>query len=90
MKVAIYARGSMANNGQDPTMQTRELRLVLAFLKETCVEHCGHGTNVSVEAVFVRNASAPTANASCLACGESCMERTRILVEGARTSLRPS
>ena len=39
--------------------------------------------NVSVEAVFVRNASAPTANASCLASGESCIERTRILVEGA-------
>jgi DNA invertase Pin-like site-specific DNA recombinase len=26
MKVAIYARVSTANNGQDPTMQTRELR----------------------------------------------------------------
>jgi len=25
-KVAIYARVSTANNGQDPTMQTRELR----------------------------------------------------------------
>ena len=24
MKVAIYARVSTANNGQDPTMQTRE------------------------------------------------------------------
>src|SRR5215471_589424 len=26
MKVAIYARVSTANNGQDPTLQTRELR----------------------------------------------------------------
>jgi DNA invertase Pin-like site-specific DNA recombinase len=26
MKVAIYARVSTASNGQDPTMQTRELR----------------------------------------------------------------
>src|SRR5712691_500268 len=26
MRVAIYARVSTANNGQDPTMQTRELR----------------------------------------------------------------
>ena len=26
MKVAIYTRVSTANNGQDPTMQTRELR----------------------------------------------------------------
>jgi DNA invertase Pin-like site-specific DNA recombinase len=26
MKVAIYARVSTSNNGQDPTMQTRELR----------------------------------------------------------------
>jgi DNA invertase Pin-like site-specific DNA recombinase len=26
MKVAIYARMSIANNGQDPTMQTGELR----------------------------------------------------------------
>ena len=26
MKVAIYARVSTAHNGQDPTMQTRELR----------------------------------------------------------------
>jgi len=26
VKVAIYARVSTANNGQDPTMQTRELR----------------------------------------------------------------
>src|SRR5580692_6551099 len=26
MKAAIYARVSTANNGQDPTMQTRELR----------------------------------------------------------------
>ncbi|HEY6767205.1 MAG TPA: recombinase family protein, partial [Candidatus Sulfotelmatobacter sp.] len=26
MKVAIYARVSTANNGQDPTMQTREFR----------------------------------------------------------------
>ena len=26
MKVAIYARVSPANNGQDPSMQTRELR----------------------------------------------------------------
>jgi DNA invertase Pin-like site-specific DNA recombinase len=26
MKVAIHARVSTANNGQDPTMQTRELR----------------------------------------------------------------
>jgi DNA invertase Pin-like site-specific DNA recombinase len=26
MKVALYARVSTANNGQDPTMQTRELR----------------------------------------------------------------
>ena len=25
MRVAIYARVSTANNGQDPTMQTREL-----------------------------------------------------------------
>ena len=45
MRVAIYARVSMASNGQDPSMQTRELRFVLAFLRETCVEHCGHGTN---------------------------------------------
>jgi DNA invertase Pin-like site-specific DNA recombinase len=26
MKTAIYARVSTANNGQDPQMQTRELR----------------------------------------------------------------
>ena len=26
MRCAIYARVSTANNGQDPTMQTRELR----------------------------------------------------------------
>ena len=26
MRVAIYARVSTANNGQDPTMQTREMR----------------------------------------------------------------
>ena len=26
MRVAIYARVSTANNGQDPTMQTRELK----------------------------------------------------------------
>ena len=26
MKVAIYARVSTSNNGQDPAMQTRELR----------------------------------------------------------------
>lgn len=26
MRAAIYARVSTANNGQDPTMQTRELR----------------------------------------------------------------
>ena len=26
MRVAIYARVSTAHNGQDPTMQTRELR----------------------------------------------------------------
>src|SRR5215469_13688837 len=26
MRVAIYARVSTANNGQDPTLQTRELR----------------------------------------------------------------
>jgi DNA invertase Pin-like site-specific DNA recombinase len=26
MRVAIYARVSTANNGQDPTMQTRELQ----------------------------------------------------------------
>jgi predicted site-specific integrase-resolvase len=26
MRVAIYARVSTANNGQDPTMQTRVLR----------------------------------------------------------------
>jgi site-specific DNA recombinase len=26
MRVALYARVSTANNGQDPTMQTRELR----------------------------------------------------------------
>jgi len=26
MRIAIYARVSTANNGQDPTVQTRELR----------------------------------------------------------------
>ena len=26
MRVAVYARVSTANNGQDPTMHTRELR----------------------------------------------------------------
>jgi DNA invertase Pin-like site-specific DNA recombinase len=30
MRVAIYARVSTANNGQDPTMQTRELREYVA------------------------------------------------------------
>jgi hypothetical protein len=39
--------------------------------------------NVSAEAPFVRNASAPAANAPCSTCGESCIERTRIFVEGA-------
>jgi DNA invertase Pin-like site-specific DNA recombinase len=43
MRVAIYARVSTANNGQDPTMQTRELR-----------EHCERrGWNVAGEYVDV-------------------------------------
>jgi hypothetical protein len=39
--------------------------------------------NVSAEAVFVRNASAPEANASSSICGELCIEKMRIFVEGA-------